>query len=325
LDAVKRNIFWIALAVILLVTGLAYLVMVKPVSAEARGLDEQFKKFEEDFTKWAEKPEDNVFSRNTINKIAGYKSSLDAEIKAVEEELAAKQFDLAKAGFRPAPPENPVELREWLKARYAARDAAAAKWGLQILCEKPAGRGDYPVETTPIGDDERTIALKRYYITREVYKALGKCSVAEKGRERDPDDQEKERDVSAERRVDGLKKLVFRTPKDMASARGVVRTGYGSVGNTLPDEPEKVKGKYYKEHLFELEVLCHFSLVQQVVRELDGIEDFMLVVKRADVVHTPPPRSGTIPAKGAEAFNNSRKREAPVTLVLECAVLELDL
>ena len=181
MDSLKRNILWLVLAAILLVFIGFYVIKVRPVWAKAGQLRTEVDNFSKTFGPYVNRKK-NIPSQDKIVKLQRYKKELVAALDEVKDTHLSRQFSLAKAKFTPPPPDNPVDFRNWLQEQYEVRDEIASKANpeLKIVTVSPAQRGDYDVENVSVPVEEHDIAKKRLYITREIYRALTKCSVTVK-------------------------------------------------------------------------------------------------------------------------------------------------
>ncbi len=341
MDILKRNVFWLVLAAVLLLAGGFYLLKVAPLRGEVKNLQVKFETHEKNLAGLVDKKGKvvGVPSEMQIKAAKKYRKDLQAEEASVKGKLLERQFDLSKADFDPSPPPatDPVAFREWVEARYRERDEAARKNGLLLPKEdsNPFYRGDY--NTTVIfasNDEEQQIVLKRFYITREVLDALSKVEVkvTELVPVKDDLPNSPEKAKSITRGIERLLSFEFVKAESMARTRNV-GAGAGMRGpGSMPEAPKLARGRPYKEHLFVVKVTGHFSALPLAVQALDQIDDFVLVVKRVDVSPVAPieqnkRRGGkgiTTAVEKDSSRDNTRSKEAVVSVVLECAVLEYD-
>ena len=87
MDAIKRNIFWLVLAVVLLVVVGFYIIKVRPVWAEAEQIKAEVDGYSKNLQPYVKNPR-KVPSVDKVRAIKRYKANLDAKL----EEVKARQY-----------------------------------------------------------------------------------------------------------------------------------------------------------------------------------------------------------------------------------------
>ncbi|MBN1808181.1 MAG: hypothetical protein JW909_03870 [Planctomycetes bacterium] len=339
MEGLKKNIFWVLIAVVVVGAGIFWALGVYLKQDEVETEKGQYTRKLGELDNIAAKLDEKVKNQSDIDKAAEQLNSLQKMQQGIRERLEVSYDDrmnpvkvgmnpdIRPASFTPQPDLNDLTLfRRWIDDKYSMLMAEAKTNGMIVRNEGPKTLGQTALDD--INQMNIHTVLKQYVILREIYAVLGSVKVNVAAVETDPDTRD-ERPVIQARGVQILERFEFLTADELKQRR-LNRPGAMTMG---VDEDPPAMAEPFEKHGFEIEFVAHYSAVPEILRRLIATSKFFLVVKRMDIRRQPQDfgssRGGAYASRrrtqsSAEVMElrNTREWEAPTVVVLECQVYE---
>ncbi|MHC4201522.1 MAG: hypothetical protein ACYSU0_16155 [Planctomycetota bacterium] len=247
----------------------------------------------------------NIKNPHYIKEVTGYKEKLAGYETSLKDLMRARDIDLSDEAFPPPPPpRNSVAgFRLWLMDRYSKRNALLREKKIMF----PEGaKIDDVVDWETIGTDEIPRVLRRYVISREVFKALAGAEAEVTYRYLD--DKKKPVENKVTERVVELEALVLGVTKG-GPAKGLAKEAAGR----------------FTERRFTVRFVAHFNVALDVVRLLEASDKALFIAREIGINrHEKAPLRDVAPEmmKSVEPYLNTMEKEAPVKVTLEVGLLD---
>ena len=338
MGGLKKNIFWIGLAVVVVgalgfwaVTVLAKQGATSRLAADYEQSLKQLEEYTSKDKKVLKTPADIKAMEQRTAALTDMESRIQ-ELLAGKKDAAGKyvttgmNLNTDPGRFNPKPDKTDVaKFRQWIDEKYKSLCNVGT-----MICRISSSREHGQSELADIKPENIETVIKQFLISQEIHRILSSVKVRVQSVETDTEtriDKIREDD----RGVQFLDRIEFLTENEMQAKR--MRSG--SSGTTGMQGQQAAPQEPYQKQLFELEFVAHYSVVPEVIRRLTATREFFLVVTRMDIrrqsqLFGKDVRSSFGPKRAValtgeeRMLKNTRDNEAPVVVVLECQALEFD-
>lgn len=350
---IKKNIFWIVIAVIILAGLGVWAVVVPPVKASADELKGKCKAKVESFRKMADNAakDDSLLTARHVELANTYRRKVEEQTKALEKQLETRKLDLR---FDDADKES-AKFDIWLSNLRGKIMKQAQEAGLQMPADADKLMFKEPAtdENSREVERHRSYRLRQLAVVEEVVAILGKKWGKQQVLRFQPEKDQAELQEQVEAGVLALEKLTVTSPRSMVlTARGAGESrGGGGAGQTITtaedrrrvwmEEAWKRAGKLtfsgkappldelpYSVTSVDIQFVAPLVAAPLIVQALETSDRWAAVVSRIEYQRAAAPYPTAAEPKMAKAGPvpslNTHYQEGPVRVLVSLDLYEYD-
>ncbi|MCW8133803.1 MAG: hypothetical protein KIS92_25880 [Planctomycetota bacterium] len=278
MDAVKRYVFWIVLAVVLVIAAGGYLLVVPSLGEQADGLraNNETKR-----AKVAQLAKDHKSIQNNAYVVAAnnYQRQLEAEKNQILDSLKDKKLVLGER-FKKAPSDIQIQFDQWLKDTRQEILDKAAKNNLRLPADFATQQMFEGRKTED--ENDRLFRIERLALIDELVRILSETKGDVSQTSFEPDLTKPDSTERALQGVMSLDKIEILGEKDYAARTSAYARKAWDLGKAAslykdPSGPSPVKTAG-----LELRFTAPFSVVAPVLQALENTNVFYGVIRKID-------------------------------------------
>lgn len=282
MDQVKKYLFWIVIAAVLVIAGGAYMLIVPGIQEQAANLHKSNEQNRSKVHELAKNPK-QIMNSTYVSAAEGYAKHLGAEKTQIIDLLKDKKLVLDDK-FKKAPEDIQIQFDQWLKDTRQGILDMAAKGGLRLPADFASKHMFEGKKTEDAADREARI--NRLALIHELVRILSSTKADGTRTGFDPEMSKAESVEHPQVGAESLDLLDILADKDFAARVNTAARKAWDLGKAGAVYHDDTGAKPYKSTGIEMRFTAPFSAIPAILQALEGSGVYYGVVCKIDTQRT---------------------------------------